>query len=227
MGKLHARGALALTLTLLPLLASGHAVGAAPADQSPAPLVIDTTAEAESLDPALVTQVSGFSIMGSVFDSLVERDYSGALVPMLAESWSFPDSNTIEFKLRQGVTFHNGEPFNATSVKFSIERMLDPEFKSPLAGGWPKAFQSVEIVDDATVRFHLSQPDATIFDALAVSGAMLPPQYYSQSSEDVLSTRPVGSGPFKFVESVRDDHTTLARNPNYWGIDTYKGAPLV
>src|SRR5207302_7457266 len=108
MGKLHARGALALTLTLLPLLASGHAVGATPADQSPAPLVIDTTAEAESLDPALVTQVSGFSIMGSLFDNLVERDYGGALVPMLAESWSFPDPNTIEFKLRQGVSFHNG-----------------------------------------------------------------------------------------------------------------------
>ena len=56
---------------------------------------------------------------------------------------------------------------------------------------------------------------------------MLPPQYYSQNSEDVLSAKPVGSGPFKFVESVRDDHTTLARNPNYWGVDTYKGTPLV
>jgi peptide/nickel transport system substrate-binding protein len=219
---------LALLLALLPLTGPlAAAAAAAPNAQTASPLVIDTTAEAESLDPPLVTQFSGNSIINSIFDSLVERDYSGALVPMLAESWSFPDPNTIEFKLRQGVTFHNGEPFNATSVKFSIERMLDPEFKSPLAGGWPKAFQSVEIVDDATVRFHLSQPDATIFDALAVSGAMLPPQYYSQSSEDVLSTSPVGSGPFKFVESVRDDHTTLARNPNYWGIDTYKGAPLV
>jgi peptide/nickel transport system substrate-binding protein len=218
---------LALVLALLPLTGPLAAAAAAPNAQTASPLVIDTTAEAESLDPPLVTQFSGNSIINSVFDSLVERDYSGALVPMLAESWSFPDSNTIEFKLRQGVTFHNGEPFNATSVKFSIDRMLDPEFKSPLAGGWPKAFQSVEIIDDATVRFHLSQPDATIFDALAVSGAMLPPQYYSQNSEDVLSTRPVGSGPFKFVESVRDDHTTLARNPNYWGIDTYKGAPLV
>ena len=227
MGKLHARGALALTLTLLPLLASGHAVGAAPADQSPAPLVIDTTAEAESLDPALVTQVSGFSIMGSLFDNLVERDYGGALVPMLAESWSFPDPDTVEFKLRQGVSFHNGEPFNAAAVKFSIDRLLDPELKSPLAGGWPKAFQSVEVVDDGTVRFHLSQPDATIFDALALSASIVPPNYYSQNSEDFLAQHPVGTGPFTFVESVRDDHTTLARNPSYWGVDTYKGSPQV
>jgi peptide/nickel transport system substrate-binding protein len=227
---------LAVILALLPM--SGPFVAAPAAAQTPSTLVIDTTAEAESLDPALVTQFSGNSIMNSVFDSLIERDYTGALVPMLAESWSFPDPSTIEFKLRQGVVFQNGEPFNAASVKFSIERLLDPALSSPLAGGWPKAFQlqptpsgpatgSIEIVDDYTVRFHLAQPDATIFDALATSGAMLPPQYYAQNTEDVLSTRPVGSGPFTFVESVRDDHTTLARNPSYWGLDTYKGTPLV
>jgi peptide/nickel transport system substrate-binding protein len=213
-------------------------VAAAPTAQIATTLVIDTTAEAESLDPALVTQASGYSVMSSIFDNLVERDYSGALVPMLAESWTFPDANTIEFKLRQGVFFHNGEPFNAASVKFSIERLFDPDLKSPLLGSFPKAFQlrptadaaatgSIEIVDDSTVRFHLSTPDATIFDVLAVSASIVPPQYYAQNSEDFLSTNPVGTGPFKFVEFVRDDHTTLARNPSYWGVDTYKGTPLV
>src|SRR5215471_10195934 len=118
-----ARTALALVLLLLPL-ASAHPAVAVPASQAANTLVIDTTAEAESLDPALVTQASGYSIMSSIFDNLVERDYNGALVPMLAESWTFPDPTTIEFKLRQGVTFHNGEPFNAASVKFSIERLL-------------------------------------------------------------------------------------------------------
>jgi peptide/nickel transport system substrate-binding protein len=224
--QLPARTVLALILVLLPLTGATHA-GAAPADQAPDTLVIDTTAEAESLDPALVAQVSGFSIMGSIFDGLVERDYTGALVPVLAESWSLPDPTTIEFKLRQGVTFHDGEPFNATAVKYSVERLLDPGLNSPLVGGWPKAFQSVEVVDDDTVRFHLSQPDATIFDALALSLWIVPPAYYSQHPEDFLAANPVGSGPFRFVESVRDDHTTLARNPNYWGTGTYKGTPLV
>src|SRR5713226_1408888 len=216
---------LALVLVLLPLASTP--VAAAPAAQTADTLVIDTTAEAENLDPALVTQASGYSIISSIFDTLVERDYSGALVPVLAESWSFPDPNTIEFKLRQGVVFHNGEPFNAASVKFSIDRLLDPELKSPLAGGWPKAYQSVEVVDDNTVRFHLSTPDATIFDTLAQSASIVAPKYYSQNTEDFLSANPVGTGPFKFVESVRDDHTTLARNPSYWGVDTYKGTPLV
>jgi peptide/nickel transport system substrate-binding protein len=220
--RLTARSVLALVLLLLP------SAGASQAAAQPArTLVIDTTAEAESLDPALVAQASGFSVISSIFDNLVERDYSGALVPMLAESWTLPDPNTIEFKLRQGVTFHNGEAFNAAAVKYSIERMLDPTLNSPLAAAWPKSFQSVEVVDDATVRFHLSQPDATIFDALAVGGAMVAPNYYSSNSEDFLASHPVGTGPFKFVDSVRDDHTTLAANPGYWGVDTYKGTPLV
>src|SRR5438105_3442979 len=117
--RLPARLALALFLVVLPA-AGAHPVGAAPANQVANTLVIDSTAESESLDPALVTQASGYSIMSSVFDNLVERDYSGALVPMLAESWSFPDANTIEFKLRQGVSFHDGEPFNANAVKYSV-----------------------------------------------------------------------------------------------------------
>ena len=62
-------------------------------------------------------------------------------MPILAESWSYAVRTPSNFKLRQGITFHNGEPFNAASVKFSIDRLLDPEMKSPLTGGWPKAFQ--------------------------------------------------------------------------------------
>ena len=218
---------LAIVLVALPLLGSLPARAASVAQTTGATLVIDTTAEAESLDPALVAQASGFSVINSIFDNLVERDYSGALVPMLAESWSFPDSTTIEFKLRQGVSFQNGEPFNAASVKYSIERLLDPALNSPLRGGWPQSFQGVEIVDDYTVRFHFSTPEATIFDTLAQSAAMVPPAYYASNSEDFLAANPIGTGPYRFVESVRDDHTTLAANPNYWGTGTYKGTPLV
>jgi peptide/nickel transport system substrate-binding protein len=219
---------LAILLVAVPATASLPATATAQTPGSGSnTLVIDTTAEAESLDPALVAQASGFSVINSIFDNLVERDYSGALVPMLAESWTFPDASTIEFKLRQGVTFHNGEPFNAASVKFSIERLLDPNLNSPLRGGWPQTWQGVEVVDDYTVRFHFSAPEATIFDTLAQSAAMVPPAYYSSNSEDFLAANPVGTGPFKFVESVRDDHTTLTANPNYWGADTYKGTAQV
>lgn len=214
-------------MVLAQLAAGAGPTAAAPRSQQPNTLVIDTTAEAESLDPALVAQASGFSVISSIFDNLVERDYNGALVPMLAESWSTPDPTTVEFKLREGVSFHNGEPFNADAARYSIERFLDPALNSPLLGGWPKSFQGVEVVDASTIRLHFSQPEATIFDTLAVGPAMVPPGYYSSNAEDVLAMNPVGSGPFKFLESVRDDHTTLARNPSYWGVDTYKGSPLV
>ncbi|HEX8966754.1 MAG TPA: ABC transporter substrate-binding protein, partial [Chloroflexota bacterium] len=110
---------------------------------------------------------------------------------------------------------------------FSIDRLLDPNLNSPLIGAWPKTFQGVEVVDDYTLRIHLSQPDATIFDVLTQTAAIVPPGYYSSNSEDFLGTHPVGTGPFRFVESVRDDHTTLERNPDYWGVDTYKGAAQV
>ena len=66
-----------------------------------------------------------------------------------------------------------------------------------------------------------------IFDTLAQVASMLPPNYYSSNSEDFLAQHPVGSGPFKFVEAVQDDHTTLTRNASYWGTATYKGTPLV
>jgi peptide/nickel transport system substrate-binding protein len=221
-----ARILLAFGLLLLP--PNGvFPVAAAPAEQSPGTLVIDTTAESESMDPDFVAQVSGGSVMSSVFDYLVERGYDGSIQPVLADTWSAPDPSTVEFKLHEGVTFHNGERFDANSVKFSIERLLDASLAAPLAGSFPKSFQSVEIVDDYTVRFHFAQPEATIFDALALCCAMLPPRYYTDNSPEYVAANPVGSGPFKFVEWVRDDHTTLAANPGYWGTNTYKGQPQV
>ena len=217
-----ARVLLVLGLLLLP--GAGLAARAA---QTRGVLVIDTTAETQSMDPAFVAQVSGYSVIYSIFDALVERGYDGSIQPMLAESWSFPDPNTVEFRLRQGVTFHNGEPFTASSVKFSVERVLDPALASPLRGGFPSAsFQGIDIVDDYTVRFRFSRPEASIFDSLAQCCAMLPPAYYSANSLEYVATNPVGTGPFTFVEWVRDDHTTLAANPSYWGVDTYKGMPL-
>jgi peptide/nickel transport system substrate-binding protein len=217
-----ARALLALGLLLLPI---GGAVPVAA--QTPGTLVIDTTAESESMDPGFVTQVSGNSVMSSIFDSLVERGYDGSIQPVLAESWSIPDATTVEFKLRQGVTFHNGEPFHAGAVKFSIDRLMDPTLAAPLAGAMPKSFQSVEVIDDFTVRFHFSQPEASIFDALAQCCAIVPPGYYTENSREFVAANPVGSGPFRFIEWVRDDHTTVAANTAYWGGDTYKGTPLV
>ncbi len=217
---------LVLGLLLSPV-GSGLRRAAAPRAQSTGVLVIDTNAEAESMDPAFVVQISGNSIVSSVFDSLVERGYDGTIQPMLAESWSIPDPTTVEFRLRQGVTFHNGERFQADAVKFSIDRLMDPGRAAPQAAAMPRSFTGVEVVDDFTVRFHFRQPEAAIFDALAQCCAIVAPAYYAQNPPEFVGANPVGTGPFRFVEWVRDDHTTLAANSAYWGASTYKGRPLV
>ena len=185
-------------------------------------LVIALSAESESMDPFFVLQQSGGSIMQALFDTLVDQDYDGSLVPGLAESWEIVDDTAIEMKLRGGVQFHNGEPFNADAVKFTVERMLDEEVNSVLRSNFT-SITEVEIVDDLTVRLILSQPDGTIFDRLT-GLYILPPGYVSEAGISTVASEPVGTGPYRFVEWVPDDHVTLEANENYWD-GSFKGQP--
>jgi len=187
-------------------------------------LRIGLSVDVESMDPFFVNQAAGWSVVHALFDHLVERDFDSNIVPGLALSWTVVDTATLEFVLREGVTFHNGEPFTAESVKFSVERMLAEE-------GTPNrakftSIDSVEIVDDYTVRLILNRPDGTLLDSLTSRLAMLPPKYFEQVGAEGFAAAPVGTGPFSFVEWVPDDHVTLAANENYWD-GSYKGKPMV
>jgi peptide/nickel transport system substrate-binding protein len=185
---------------------------------------VGLSVDAESMDPFFVNQAAGWSVVHALFDHLLERDFEGNIVPGLALSWTVVGTATLEFELRQGVTFHNGEPFGAASVKFSVERMLAEE-EAPNQGKFT-AIDSVEIVDDDTVRLHLNRPDGTLFDSLTSRLAMLPPAYFEAVGAEGFAKAPVGTGPFAFVEWVPDDHVTLVANANYWE-GSYKGKPEV
>lgn len=178
-------------------------------------LVVGLSAEAESMDPHLVYQTAGLSILHALFDTLVTIMPDGSHERGLARAWSFPEPTTLELSLQDGVTFHDGTPFDAEAVKFSIERVLDAatgsDYKNDLG-----AVEQVEVVDAATVRLHLSRPDAAILTALG-RVAMMPGTFTSRT--------PIGTGPFRFVERVTDDHTTVEANPTYW--DSPRGRPLV
>lgn len=187
-------------------------------------LTVALSAEAESMDPFFVYQQAGRSVMEALFDTLVGRDFDGATVPGLATDWEIVDDTTLEFHLREGVTFHNGEPFTADAVKFTIERILDEEVNSALRSNY-LSIESVEVVDDYTVRLSLAQPDGTIFDRLAEL-YILAPEYTQASGGEFIATNPVGTGPFSFVEWVPDDHVTLAANPDYYE-GGWKGQPQV
>lgn len=215
-----------------PVPAATPTVAAATATTAPPPtpagptgtLVVGLAAESEAMDPYFVYQNAGQSIMRAIFDNLLDRDFDGKIIPGLAESWTIVDSKTLEFKLRKGVKFHNGEDFDANSVKFSIERMLNPDIK---AGGRSQyaSIDNVAIVDPSTVRLNLKKTDAALVQALA-NLQMLPPNYLKQVGDAGFGKAPIGTGPFKFVEWIKDDHTTLEANLNYWG-GSFKGKPQV
>jgi peptide/nickel transport system substrate-binding protein len=200
-------------------------------------LTVGLSAEAESLDPALVYQSAGMSVMFALYDTILTIAPDGTLGPGLATSWTVVDPKTIELKLRTGVTFQGGsEAFDAEAVRFSIYRIMDrdPSTGAPITDDtkklnsqWSRDFASVkqiDVVDPSTVRILLTNADATIPNALGRT-FVVPPKYVAQVGNDGLAQKPVGTGPFAFGERVKDGHTTVVKNASYW--DSPRGKPLV
>ncbi|MEM6429800.1 MAG: ABC transporter substrate-binding protein [Deinococcota bacterium] len=188
-------------------------------------LVVVIPQDIQTFDPFAVNEVAGESLVRALFDNLLERDLEGNLVPGLATSYRIIDPTTIELTLRQGVTFHNGEVFDARSVVFSVEQLLNPDASYANAGQF-SAIDHVEILDDYTVRLHLNRTDASIFDKLTAQLVMVPADYYAEVGAQGFAARPVGTGPFQFVQHTRDVDALLAANPNYWQ-GSHKGQPEV
>jgi peptide/nickel transport system substrate-binding protein len=224
----------------LPPAGSGSASTAPASSTAGAPtgtLTIGLSADAESMDPYRVYQNAGFSVMYAIFDTLVTIAPDGALGPGLADSWTSPDAKTLELKLHSGVKFQDGEPFDSTAVRFSLDRIadIDPATNKPYPVGDSRrlnsafasnfaSLDSVEVVDPLTVKLHLNAPDSGLLGNLGTL-QMVPPQYYAQVGDAGFALKPIGTGPFKFVEWVKDGHITLEANPDYW--DSPRGKPLV
>jgi peptide/nickel transport system substrate-binding protein len=133
----------------------------------------------------------------------------------LAESWTLPDPKTVIFKLRQGVKFHDGTDFDAEAVKFNFDRMQNPETKS-VRTGEIASIQNAEVVDKQTIKLNLKRPDAALLATLTDrAGMMISPEAVKKFGAD-LQRNPVGTGPFQFVEWVKDDHLSLKRFDDYW-----------
>lgn len=170
--------------------------------------------DAATLDPHLTLTQSDISVIDHVCDTLVRRDLDMKIVPALAESWKAIDPLTHEFKLRRAVKFHNGEPFNAQVVKFNIERILDPKFVSRITT-FIKFIDRVEVVDDHTVRIVTKEPSPILLNQL-VTVSMIPPKYVREKGDQYVTRNPVGTGPYRFVEWVKDDHITFEAYNEHW-----------
>lgn len=184
--------------------------------QTPRTLVVAQGVDIVTGDPAKSTALGTIAVLANIYDTLIHRDAGLRLRPGLALSWRAVDPTTWEFKLRRGVKFHNGEPFDAQAVKFSFDRMLDPATNWPGAGSL-RLIKSVAVVDDDTVRFTTSQPWPVLPRFLGYYGMIVPPGYLKQNGPDALIRRPVGTGPYRFVNWIRDDRVELEANPAFWG----------
>jgi peptide/nickel transport system substrate-binding protein len=134
---------------------------------------------------------------------------------MLAESWRSLDEKTWEFKLRQGVKFHNGEPFTAESVKFTLECIIDPELKSAQAFLWAP-LQRVEVKDAAAALIRTKAPFGPLLSTLTMTG-MLPARAGRESG---FFAKPAGTGAFRIVRVLKGDRIELEANTDWW-----KGSP--
>ena len=171
-----------------------------------------------SWDPIDTFLVTWGGVGSQIYDGLTMRTADMKLVPGLATSWESLDKDTrIRFKLRQGVKFHNGEPFDANAVKFTFDRLLGPEgAKGPQQSNY-NAIKEVVVVDPSTVDFIMQRPDPVLLTKLAGYGAMIvPPKYIAEKGDDFFNANPVGTGPFKLVEYKPKVSLTLARNADYW-----------
>lgn len=175
-------------------------------------VAIDLAVEPPTLDPAMVYDADGWSIVHSVYDALVQYGPSGELEPLLAESLALVDPLTYEATLRQGVRFHNGEAFDARSVAVSVRHVLSPD--SQVVDNFSR-IQGVEEIDPFTVRFKLSEPAPWLPAQMAAWLVMLPPDYASDPANG-FATSPVGTGPYVFEGWERGSRIELTANPNYF-----------
>ncbi|MDF1599330.1 ABC transporter substrate-binding protein [Mesorhizobium sp. YIM 152430] len=211
---------------LIAAVAVGCAMTVTPAAHAQTPpnvLVVGQIAEPQSLDPHVATATNDFRILMNIYEGLV-RFGNGTLEvePALAESWEISqDGLSYTFQLRQGVSFHDGTPFNAEAVKFNFERMLDEAHPFHGTGPFPLSFnfsavEDVTAVDDMTVEFTLSEPFAPFLSNLAYpTGLIVSPAAVEQFGED-YGRNPSGTGPFRFAEWQANQRVVIAASPDYW-----------
>ncbi|MEG6520532.1 ABC transporter substrate-binding protein [Desulfotomaculum sp. 1211_IL3151] len=188
-------------------------------------IVVGLQAEPATLDPHQMQDYNSTRSGRSIFNSLVEfKDESTEVEPGLATSWDIsPDGLEYVFHLREGVTFHDGTPFNAEAVKFSIDRQIDPNHPYHDTGIYSYAdftfgmVKSVDVVDEKTVKITLKEKFAPFLANLAMhSACIVSPEAVKQFGKD-FSKNPVGTGPYKFISWNPGVEVILEKNTEYWG----------
>jgi peptide/nickel transport system substrate-binding protein len=222
-------------LILVSLVLSAGLAGAAGKD-----FVIGFQGDATSLNPVIATDGQSYIAEWPIFDSLVELDDKLNVRPLLAESWDVSkDGLTYTFKLKKGVKWHDGKPFTARDVAFTFYSVLDPKVTTPhrayfdALASFPEltnkdnprkpeelAVKPVEVLDDHTVRFRLRYPSGSLLAVLTNPRAGIVPEHVLKGQDlntAEFNRKPIGTGPFKFVEWRRGERIVLEANEQYHG----------
>jgi peptide/nickel transport system substrate-binding protein len=176
------------------------------------PLVIAISTEPSTLDGQAVIDRNSRVASGNIFESLLDRGADGKLVYWLAESYRALNDNTWRFQLRKNVKFHNGEPFNAEAAAFSVNRIVDKNYKTQRAS-YIENIKGAKAVDEYTVDVITDGTNA-VLPVQMTQLVMVPPKAASEKS---FGDRPVGTGPYKFMAWERGRDITLLANEEYWG----------
>src|SRR5690606_12374331 len=193
--------------------------------------VVSFQVDVSTLDPAIGYDWQNWSIIKSIFDGLMDYEPGTTnLEPHLAESYTVSeDGRTYTFTLRQGVKFHNGRELVAEDVKYSLEPVLDPATQSPGQGlhlrieggqafidGQADEVVGIRVVDDRTIEFTTSEPDASFLHKLGLNFAHVVPREAVEAAGGDFGHQPVGTGGFKLREWVLGQRLVLERNPDYF-----------
>lgn len=203
-----------LLLLAVHALTGPSASGAA----SPGELVVAYAVEVSNLDPHLLIDTDSRAARAHLYDNLVTADAEGEIVPQLAERFTLSrDGKTYTFHLRKGVEFHDGTPFDAEAVKFTLDRARDPKWATG-SRSYLAAISRVEVVDEHTVRVVTEKPFAPLLAHLTLPGlgSIISPTAAKKWGKD-FDKHPVGTGPYRFKEWIRGDRLVFERNDKYWG----------
>ncbi|MFT8311831.1 MAG: ABC transporter substrate-binding protein [Sporolactobacillus sp.] len=180
-------------------------------------LVIGLDNDPPQLDPQKSSAAVDRQVFQSIYNTLVDIDTNGKIIPELATSWKITNGGkTYTFSLRKGVKFQDGTAFNADAVKFNLDRELNPKFASPRLSEIG-SITDVKVLSPYKVQLTLKQPFSPLLSILTDrSGMMLSPTAVKKEGAN-FSNHPVGTGPYSFVERVKQDHITVKAFKDYWG----------
>ena len=180
-------------------------------------LVIAQGGDISTFDPHISTSANDIRISFNIFDNLTARHADGKLHPGLATEWKLQGQTTWVFKIRQGVKWHSGDAFIAADAKWSIERTYDPAHKTRTNTVF-STIDRIEAPDATTLIIHTKKPDPLLPARLAFyGGQIVSRKHFDQVGADGYRSKPMGTGPVKFVSWTKDDRLVLEANGDYWG----------